>query len=124
MSRGKRILRIVFLLLIAGLAVLFIYRWYRKPSTIRVGSIVVDLPDAAITARRGLLHHWEQVGRPRPLWAGLVKHAANPFERELAEMLTSTAFGRRVWSQSDTSRAAQILSTLHQTTREAPSENS
>ena len=112
MTRGKRILRVVFVLLIAGLAGLFLYRWYRKPGPIRVGSIVLELPEAALDARRKLLAHWARLGRPRPHWAGLVAHAAHPSERELAEMLTSAAFGRRAWAASDSARASEILDTL------------
>ncbi len=112
MSRGKRILRVVFLMLIVGLAVLFVYRWYRKPGRIRMGSFVIDLPEAAVAARRSLLNHWERIGRPRPHWVGLVAHASSPDERELAEMLTSTAFGKRDWSASDTQRAGEILAEL------------
>ena len=36
----------------------------------------------------------------------------NADERELAEMLTSTAFGKRDWSASDTQRAGEILAEL------------
>jgi len=43
---------------------------------------------------------------------GLVAHASSPDERELAEMLTSTAFGKRDWSASDTQRAGEILAEL------------
>ena len=102
---------------------MFIYRWYRKPGAIRVGSFVIDLPEAAVVARHNLLSHWERIGRPRPHWAGLVAHASTPDERELAEMLTSTAFGKRDWSEADTTLATKLLGELGKVEPITPSEN-
>lgn len=124
-SRGKRIMRVVFLVLIGGLALLFIYRWYRRPSQLRMGGFSIELPHEALEARRRLLTHWERAGRPKPAWSGLIAHATTPGESELAEMLTSTAFGSRAWNKSDSTRSDAILQALehHQNGHASASEN-
>ncbi len=112
MNRGKKIMRVVFLLLIAGLAVLLVFRWYRKPVPLRIGSQRLELPAAALLARRRLIRFWEHSGRPRPTWSGLVAHSGAHLELELAELLTATAFGHRSWGETETRRAHDILDEL------------
>lgn len=111
-SRGKRVMRVVFIVLIAGLAAMFVLRWYRKPSALRVGEYELDLPEAALLVRARLLRHWDRSGRSRPAWAGLVAHATDEPERELAEMLTASAFGRRPWSRETATQAEALLRRL------------
>lgn len=111
-SRGKRAMRVVFIVLMAGLAILFIFRWYRRPTPLRMGPVTLELPEAALVIRQRLLRHWDRAGRPRPAWAGLVAHASDEHERELAELLTATAFGRRGWSASSTTHAEALLARL------------
>lgn len=111
-SRGKRILRFVMILLMTGLAGLLIFRWYRKPAHLRASPIPIDLPHAALVVRQRLLAHWATAGRPRPDWLGLTAHADSPAERELAQLLSAAAFGAKPWSPAHTDRARKLLDQL------------
>lgn len=111
-SRGKNILRFVMILLMAGLAGLLIFRWYRKPAHLRASPIPIGLPHAALLVRERLLRHWANSGRPRPEWLGLTAHADSPAEHELAQLLTAAAFGSQPWNPSHTDRARRLLTQL------------
>lgn len=114
-TEGKRILRVVLSLAIAGITGFFIYRWYRKPKRAKAKNQFVDLPSGALDARLKLLRYWKASGRERPDWIGLIAHAKGEHEVELASMLSSAAFGSTPWADRHTTRSKQILAELAET---------
>lgn len=112
LDTGKQALRIVVVLIAAGLTGLLVFRFYRKPRQDQVNHYGVLLPDSAQDALRALHRYWKAEGRERPSWQGLLAHAGDGHERELAAMLTSAAFGPLRWRDSDARRAAELLREL------------